>query len=60
MPIELREVLLLYEFEHWSYNELAANLKLPIDLVTARLTSARQRLRRAIAEAQERGLLDEL
>jgi RNA polymerase sigma-70 factor, ECF subfamily len=60
MPIELREVLLLYEFEHWSYKELAANLKLPVDLVTARLTSARQRLRRAIAKAQERGLLDEL
>jgi len=60
MPIELREVLLLYEFEHWSYNELAANLKLPVDLVTARLTSARHRLRRTITEAQERGLLDEL
>jgi RNA polymerase sigma factor (sigma-70 family) len=60
MPIELREVLLLYEFEHWSYKELAANLKLPVDLVTTRLNSARQRLRRAIAEAQEKGLLDEL
>ena len=44
LPLELREVIILYELEGLSYKELAVALGIPIGTVMSRLSRARRRL----------------
>jgi RNA polymerase sigma-70 factor, ECF subfamily len=44
LPAELREVLLLFEIERWSYKTIAGALDVPLEAVIARLRRARRRL----------------
>jgi RNA polymerase sigma factor (sigma-70 family) len=37
LPVEFREVLLLYEIEGWSYKQIASALDLPVGTVMSRL-----------------------
>src|SRR5580704_8163037 len=53
LPAEFREVLILFEFEGWSYKEIAAALSVPIGTVMSRLSRARRRLQEAITEVQD-------
>jgi RNA polymerase sigma-70 factor (ECF subfamily) len=45
LPLELREVIILYEIEGLSYRELATALEIPVGTVMSRLNRARRRLR---------------
>jgi RNA polymerase sigma-70 factor (ECF subfamily) len=45
LPVELREVILLREFEDLSYREIASVLDCPVGTVMSRLARARGRLR---------------
>ena len=49
LPVELREALVLREFEGCSYKEIAAATQAPIGTVMSRLWRARQLLARAAA-----------
>ena len=53
LPVELRETLVLREFEEFSYKEIAEATQTPIGTVMSRLWRARQLLARA---AQAEGL----
>jgi RNA polymerase sigma factor (sigma-70 family) len=44
LPLELREVIILYELECLTYKELATALGIPIGTVMSRLSRARRRL----------------
>ena len=44
LPLEFREVIVLYELEGLSYKELAAALGIPVGTVMSRLNRARRRL----------------
>jgi RNA polymerase sigma-70 factor (ECF subfamily) len=44
LPLELREVIILYELERLTYKELATALGVPIGTVMSRLSRARKRL----------------
>jgi RNA polymerase sigma factor (sigma-70 family) len=50
LPVELRETLVLREFEEFSYKEIAEATQTPIGTVMSRLWRARQTLARAVAE----------
>ena len=52
LPVEFREILVLRDFEGWSYKELASALHLPFGTVMSRLNRARLRLREEIAKVQ--------
>lgn len=49
LPVEFREVLLLYEIEGCSYKQIASVLTLPVGTVMSRLNRARRRLQSEIA-----------
>jgi RNA polymerase sigma-70 factor (ECF subfamily) len=49
LPAPMREVLVLYELEGWSYQQLASGLKVPLGTVMSRLSRARRRLQTALA-----------
>jgi RNA polymerase sigma-70 factor (ECF subfamily) len=53
LPPDFREVLVLYEFEGWSYKEMASALNVPMGTVMSRLSRARRRLHEAISEDLE-------
>jgi RNA polymerase sigma-70 factor (ECF subfamily) len=53
LPLEQREVFLLYHFQGLKYREIAALLDVPIGTVMSRLHSARLQLRRALGEEEE-------
>ena len=44
LPLEFREVIILYELEGLSYKELASTLGIPVGTVMSRLSRARRRL----------------
>jgi RNA polymerase sigma-70 factor (ECF subfamily) len=44
LPLEFREIIILYELEGLSYKELAAALGIPVGTVMSRLSRARRRL----------------
>lgn len=50
LPIDLREIILLREYEELSYTEIAGVLKCPVGTVMSRLCRARAKLR-AVLEA---------
>jgi len=50
LPAEQREVLLLATVEELRYGEIAAALSIPIGTVMSRLSRAREKLRRMVAE----------
>jgi RNA polymerase sigma-70 factor (ECF subfamily) len=50
LPIEQREVLLLAAVEELRYEEIASMLSIPIGTVMSRLSRARNKLRRLLAE----------
>jgi RNA polymerase sigma-70 factor, ECF subfamily len=60
LPPDFREVLVLYEFEGWSYKEMASALNVPMGTVMSRLSRARRRLHEAILEVQDLETEDEL
>ena len=62
LPVEFREVLLLFEIERWSYQAIAVVLDEPVEAVITRLRSARRRLQgeltslHQISESRSAGL----
>ena len=50
LPVEQREVLLLAAVEELRYEEIATLLSVPIGTVMSRLSRARDRLKRLLAE----------
>ena len=60
LPTEFREVLVLFEFEGWSYKAMADALKVPPGTVMSRLSRARRRLQQELAQFQPGEIDDEL
>jgi RNA polymerase sigma-70 factor (ECF subfamily) len=60
LPFEMREILVLRELEGWSYKQLASTLKVASGTVMSRLSRARQRLRRELADVRQMEAKDEL
>jgi RNA polymerase sigma-70 factor (ECF subfamily) len=60
LPFEMREILVLRELERWSYKQLASTLNVPSGTVMSRLSRARQRLQRELAEVRQMEAKDEL
>ena len=52
LPAEFREVLLLFEFEGWSYMAIAKALSLPLGTVMSRLSRARRRLQEELTQVR--------
>jgi len=50
LPIHSREVLLLYEVEEMSYQEIAETLSIPMGTVMSRLSRARRALRESLQQ----------
>jgi RNA polymerase sigma-70 factor, ECF subfamily len=50
LPHEFREVIVLVEFEEFSYEDAAATIGCPIGTVRSRLSRAKTRLRESLAE----------
>jgi RNA polymerase sigma factor (sigma-70 family) len=51
LPVNLRDVLVLYELEGWSYKELASALNIPLGTVMSRISRARRRLQRILTRS---------
>ena len=60
LPTEFREVLVLFEFEGWSYKGMADALQVPMGTVMSRLSRARRRLQQEITQLQPGEIDDEL
>ena len=60
LPSEFREVLVLFEFEGWSYKAMADALQVPLGTVMSRLSRARRRLQQELAQFQPGEIDDEL
>ncbi len=59
LPEEFRQVIILREFEEFSYKEIAEILNCPAGTVMSRLGRARSKLRAYLAEASTEGLISE-
>jgi RNA polymerase sigma-70 factor (ECF subfamily) len=51
LPLEFREIILLREYEEFSYEEIATMLQCPVGTVMSRLARARTKLRDLLAAA---------
>jgi RNA polymerase sigma-70 factor (ECF subfamily) len=60
LPVEYREVILLYEFEGLSYKELAVALDIPVGTVMSRLSRARRRLQQEFTHIRGAEAVNEL
>ena len=60
LPTEFREVLVLFEFEGWSYKAMADALQVPLGTIMSRLSRARRRLQQELAQFQPEEIDDEL
>jgi RNA polymerase sigma-70 factor (ECF subfamily) len=60
LPVEFRDVLVLYEFEGWSYKRMALRLNVPVGTVMSRLNRARRRLQGELAAARDPEVQSEL
>jgi RNA polymerase sigma-70 factor (ECF subfamily) len=60
LPVEYREVILLYEFEGLSYKELAVALGIPVGTVMSRLSRARRRLQQEFTHIRGAEAVNEL
>ena len=60
LPVEYREVILLYEFEGLSYKELAIALGIPVGTVMSRLSRARRRLQQEFTHIRGAEAVNEL
>ena len=60
LPTEFREVLVLFEFEGWSYKAMSDALHVPLGTVMSRLSRARRRLQQELAQFQTGEIDDEL
>jgi RNA polymerase sigma-70 factor (ECF subfamily) len=54
LPAELREILVLREFEDLSYKEIAQVAKIPLGTVMSRLARARKRLERILTRHDDK------
>ena len=54
LPVDMRDVLVLYEIEGWSYKQLASALNVPIGTIMSRISRARRRLQRLLAWPAQR------
>ncbi|MEZ4389084.1 MAG: RNA polymerase sigma factor [Candidatus Krumholzibacteriia bacterium] len=52
LPVELREVFLLYTFQGLKYREIADVMAIPLGTVMSRLHSARQKIRKHLGEEE--------
>jgi RNA polymerase sigma-70 factor (ECF subfamily) len=55
LPVELREVVVLREFEGLAYKEIAAVANIPMGTVMSRLARARERLQERLGDLANRG-----
>jgi RNA polymerase sigma-70 factor, ECF subfamily len=60
LPVEYREIIVLYEFEGLSYKDLALALNIPIGTVMSRLSRARRRLQQEFVQRQKGEAVNEL
>ena len=60
LPTEFREVLVLFEFEGWSYKAMSDALHVPLGTVMSRLSRARRRLQQELAQFQPGEFDDEV
>jgi RNA polymerase sigma-70 factor (ECF subfamily) len=60
LPIEFREVIVLYELEGLSYKELALALGIPVGTVMSRLSRARRRLQQEATHLRNEEAVNEL
>ena len=60
LPVDQREVLLLAAVEEMRYEEIAAVLSVPIGTVMSRLSRAREKLRRLVADPASAAASDQV
>ena len=60
LPVDLREVLVLYEIEGWPYKQIALALNVPVGTVMSRISRARRRLYREFTGTRDREVQNEL
>ena len=60
LPAEFREVIVLREFEEFSYKQIADVVKIPIGTVMSRLARARERLKQILVNYRDKEITEEL